>query len=469
MSMRSITWNRGGIYTRRLAASALAISMMLGTALTGIITAPIAAYADNGSDDGALCTPTEQSMGTDANPASDRDSGVATWVGGNMYVGRKPTDTAAWTNGTGPDGSYAVEAEGLTVVNGKLMMNPLKNSWSGAGFRFGIAGFGTQFTPAKNSTTLVVGGNTNDTSLPDWSNVQAWTHSGFLRENGHIASIAGASSDRWGAPKGTLSLDKNPANTDASVNWNVTDPMENVTVKSSDNDTDTSDDIRNLSESEYYQDYVVDDISAPLAFQTATGTVSQGVSTLSTLTRHKYNYYDTGKGDASSIEYVFNYNDDTKNGTGRGLETTDSYTNREKLITFTGTNNPTMEVFNLDASMLTDYIGTTRYRGVAFAFTNIADTASIVINVTGSSENISFHNGWQFWWNGQEISDGTRTITGPAKTARRSRRCTRRPRRRSCGTSMTRTTSPSTAASPTRAPTSTRRTTRPPRCSAASS
>ena len=66
-----------------------------------------------------------------------------------------------------------------------------------------------------------------------------------------------------------------------------------------------------------------------------------------------------------------------------------------------------MEVFNLDASRLsdTDEHGTL-YRGVGFAFTNIADTASVVINVTGDASNISFHNGWQFWWNGAEISDG---------------------------------------------------------------
>ncbi|NMN01069.1 Cell surface protein precursor [Bifidobacterium sp. DSM 109958] len=394
---------------RRLASAALLVAVVAANACL----APVSMGADSASaafgdlPAGSLCTPTEQSMGTNVDASKDRDPGVATWVGGNMYIGRKPADTAAWTNGTGPDGSYAVEAEGLTVVNGKLMMKPLKNSWKGAGFRFGIAGFGTQFRPARNSTALVVGGNTTDTTLPDWSNVQAWSHSGFLRDNGHIASIAGKSSDLWGATaQGTKSLDKNPANTDAAVNWNVTNPMKHVTVRSGDDDTDTTDDVRNLSESEYYQDYVVEDISAPLAFQTATGTVTQGVSTLDALIRHKYNYYTEGNDAGSSLQYDFMYTDDAKNGTGRGLETTDSYTNREKLITFTGTNNPTMEVFDLDASMLTDYIDGTRYRGVAFAFTNITDTASVVINVTGDSKDISFHNGWQFWWNGTEISDG---------------------------------------------------------------
>ncbi|MBT1170804.1 choice-of-anchor A family protein [Bifidobacterium sp. SO4] len=400
---------KGVSKAKALAAAALAATMLVGSA--AFITAPRSVYAEGAQlSDGALCTPSEQKMGTDTDPSSTRDSGVATWVGGNMYVGKKPANTANLKNANGPDGSYAVEAEGLTVVNGKLMMNPIKNSWSGAGFRFGIAGFGTQFRPAKDSTALVVGGNTSDAALPEWSNVQAWSHSGFLRDNGHIASIAGASSDLWGAT-GTPSIGKNPANTNAMVNWNVTDPMENVTVKSDDTDTDASDDVKNLSESKYYQDYVIEDISAPLAFQTATGTVTQDVSTLSTLTRHKYNH------STSNVQYVFKYTDDTKTGTGRGLETTDSYTNREKLITFTGTNNPTMEVFDLDASMLTDYIDGTRYRGVAFAFENIADTASVVVNVTGDNKNIAFHNGWQFWWNGQEISDGYSDAASTGKAA----------------------------------------------------
>ena len=57
------------------------------------------AYAADLSD-GALCTPTSQSMGTEANPATERDSGVATWVGGDMYVGKKSDNL---TNADGPD------------------------------------------------------------------------------------------------------------------------------------------------------------------------------------------------------------------------------------------------------------------------------------------------------------------------------------------------------------------------------
>lgn len=360
------------------------------------------AYAA-GLSDGALCTPTSQSMGTEANPATERDSGVATWVGGDMYVGKKSDNL---TNAGGPDASYSVEAEGLTVVNGKLMLHPQKNSWNGKGFRFGVAGFGTQYRSAEGSTALVVGGNTETVmdSATSTADVKAWNKPGFIGGHSHVGSLSGSQSDVWGRD-GASSIDSYNG---ASVNWQKDKSgntqnqdagnLTKVSVKATDGAAATD---KDFSKDTFYQGYVVDDIVSPLAKQNNTGTVKPSISTLSELTRHKYNY------DASSISYTFKYDDTIKHGTGRGIASATPYINREKLITFTGTNNASMEVFNLDASMLrdTDERGTL-YRGVGFAFTNIADTASVVINVTGNASNISFHNGWQFWWNGAEISDG---------------------------------------------------------------
>lgn len=360
------------------------------------------AYAADLSD-GALCTPTSQSMGTEANPATERDSGVATWVGGDMYVGKKSDNL---TNAGGPDASYSVEAEGLTVVNGKLMLHPQKNSWNGKGFRFGIAGFGTQYRPAEGSTALVVGGNTETVmdSATSTADVKAWNKPGFIDGHSHVGSLSGSQSDVWGGD-GMSSIGSYNG---ASVNWQKDKSgntqnqdagnLTKVSVKATDGGAATD---KAFSKDTFYQGYVVDDIVSPLAKQNNTGTVSSSISTLSELPRHKYNYA------ASGISYTFKYNDDTKSGTDHGIASTTSYINREKLITFTGTNNASMEVFNLNASMLsdTDEHGTL-YRGVGFAFTNIADTASVVINVTGNASDISFHNGWQFWWNGAEISDG---------------------------------------------------------------
>ena len=366
------------------------------------------AYAADPSD-GALCTPTSQSMGTEANPATERDSGVATWVGGDMYVGKKSDNL---TNANGPDASYSVEAEGLTVVNGKLMLHPQKNSWNGKGFRFGVAGFGTQYRSAEGSTALVVGGNTRTVmdSATSTADVKAWNKPGFIDGHSHVGSLSGSQSDVWGGD-GTSSIGSYNS---AFVNWQKDKSgntqnqdagnLTKVSVKATDGAAATD---KDFSKDTFYQGYVVDDIVSPLAKQNNTGTVSSSISTLSELPRHKYNYYQEGSNGASSMSYTFKYDDTTKRGTDRGIASTTSYINREKLITFTGTNNASMEVFNLDASRLsdTDEHGTL-YRGVGFAFTNIADTASVVINVTGDASNISFHNGWQFWWNGAEISDG---------------------------------------------------------------
>ena len=66
------------------------------------------------------------------------------------------------------------------------------------------------------------------------------------------------------------------------------------------------------------------------------------------------------------------------------------------------------QVFTIDASQLSNTYNNEYYRGVDFAFEDIPEGASVVVNVTGSS-NIEFHNGWRFWWNGIEISRGYET------------------------------------------------------------
>lgn len=105
--------------------------------------------------------PTPIGIGTNID-VSTPDSGVATYVGRDMYIGGKPSNTKTLDASNAPAGSYAAEAEGLTVVRGKLAMNPLKESWRyegiGAGFRFGTVGFGSQFRPVDGSTVLAVAG-----------------------------------------------------------------------------------------------------------------------------------------------------------------------------------------------------------------------------------------------------------------------------------------------------------------------
>ena len=85
-----------------------------------------------------IYVPTSIGIGTNID-VSTPDPGVATYVGRDMYIGGKPSDTSNLDAKNAPTGSYAAEAEGLTLVRGKLAMNPVKESWPyqsiGAGFR----------------------------------------------------------------------------------------------------------------------------------------------------------------------------------------------------------------------------------------------------------------------------------------------------------------------------------------------
>jgi len=136
--------------------------------------------------------PTSIGIGTNID-VSTPDPGVATFVGRDMYIGGKPSNPSILGAENAPTGSYAVEAEGLTVVRGKLAMNPLKESWpyngSGAGFRFGTVGFGSQFRPVVGSTVLAVAGiNSEITNMsvgyngdsPSTTTVGAWNKGAWV-------------------------------------------------------------------------------------------------------------------------------------------------------------------------------------------------------------------------------------------------------------------------------------------------
>lgn len=331
------------------------------------------------------------------------DTGVATYVGGDMYVGGKENSNL---NGeTGPTGTYAVEAEGLTVVNGSLAMHPLKDAWkvwntgttggkhyTSRGFRWGVVGFGSQFRPADGKTALVVGGNTNTSVMG--SKVGAWGAPGWLGKtdandiNSHRykASLAGNKTGVWGSNDSIDSVrglngnnvtegDFTPTlGTDPSlVEWNQSDNLSNV------NGTNYSaykSKISKLSE----------DLNTGTKLP-ATGTVDEGnaPSAGDSYTIYKYDYQkNKGKGNS------FTFYDKLE---------------KEKLITFTSTDtSKSMQVFNLPASSLN--LNGTDYTGIDFKFVNVPDNASVVVNVTGANgQTIDFHNGWRFWWNNNNIAN----------------------------------------------------------------
>lgn len=367
------------------------------------VTSPIPAYNAKAEElaDGKTCTPASVGLGDDMS-VTGTDTGVATYVGGDMYVGGKPSDASALNNAAGPTGTYAVEAEGLTVVNGSLAMNPQKEAWKlwntgsaggksyvSRGFRWGVVGFGSQFRPADGKTVLAVGGNTGTSVM--YSKVGAWTAPGWLgktsssdtTDHGYKASLAGAPTQVWGktgvdSVRGLSGSDITTSQPpvlgiDSSlVAWNQ-DGLSNV------NGTDYSaykSKISKLSE----------DLNTGTKLP-ATGTVDEGnaPSAGDSYTIYKYDYQkNKGKGNS------FTFYDKLE---------------KEKLITFTSTDtSKSMQVFNLPASSL-NLIGTD-YTGIDFKFVNVPDNASVVVNVTGANgQTIDFHNGWRFWWNNDNIAN----------------------------------------------------------------
>lgn len=379
--------------TRSLTAAAIAVAMMATVAVTSLLPT-YNAKADESHNDGAICTPTSISFGTDTGSGTV-DSGIATYVGGDMYVGRKAS-SGNMNNVNGPFGSYAAEAEGLTAVNGKLLMHPLKGLWTsyytdkdGAkngyikdhkGFRFGIVGFGGQYRPATGSSTLEVRGNSSDNDISWVGGAQAWGNAGWVgqtktSEPRYTANIAGASTnvyggssnDILGASYGSQNTDKNkydnrnsvyvPSDTSGTVNWNQNDDQIGSTgqtftefgsyIKT------LSGNLSGLSKQQSSSVYVAD------------ATILSDNENQNGLVRTKF--------DGS---YTFTINNV-----------------HEKIIKFVGNGTSSMQVFNLPANMLNE---SSSYTGVSFSFSNIPDTSSVVINVTGG--NVDFHNGWRFWW-----------------------------------------------------------------------
>lgn len=379
--------------TRSLTAAAIAVAMMATVAVTSLLPT-YNAKADESHNDGAICTPTSIFLGTDTGSGTV-DSGIATYVGGDMYVGRKAS-SGNMNNVNGPFGSYAAEAEGLTAVNGKLLMHPLKGLWTsyytdkdGAkngyikdykGFRFGIVGFGGQYRPATGSSTLEVRGNSSDNDISWVGGAQAWGNAGWVgqtktSEPNYTANIAGASTnvyggssnDILGASYGSQNTDKNkydnrnsvyvPSDTSGTVNWNQNDDQIGSTgqtftefgsyIKT------LSGNLSGLSKQQSSSVYVAD------------ATILSDNENQNGLVRTKF--------DGS---YTFTINNV-----------------HEKIIKFVGNGTSSMQVFNLPANMLNE---SSSYTGVSFSFSNIPDTSSVVINVTGG--NVDFHNGWRFWW-----------------------------------------------------------------------
>lgn len=396
--LKHVALKHGVKPARALTATLVAVGMMVtGSVVLGSSTA----NADGGHNNGAICTPKSVSLGTDTGVGTE-DTGIATYAGGDMYVGQKVSGDM--NNTSGPTGSYAAEAEGLTAVNGKLLMHPLKGLWTSyytdgtrngyikdyRGFRFGIVGFGVQYRPKTGSSTLEVRGNSSDSSI-DWvGGAQSWGNAGWIgqtkpTEPNYTANIAGDQTMVYGGSSndilGNGSSNTNkykyndrasvyvPDGTRGTVNWQQNDNQIGSTGETFD------------------------------GFGSYIKTLSGNLSNLSK--QQSESVYVAAAKTTTDSEY---YNDLVR-AKFDGTYSFKISSVHEKIIEFVGNGTSSMQVFNLPANMLND---SSSYTGVSFSFKKIPDTSTVVINVTGGK--VDFHNGWRFWWT--DMNNTTKELGG---------------------------------------------------------
>lgn len=398
--LKHVALRHGVKPARALTATLVAVGMMATMAVTSV-TPSRNANAANANSEAGICTPTSVSLGTDTSGRTE-DTGIATYAGGDMYVGQKvPGDM---NNTSGPAGSYAAEAEGLTAVNGELLMHPLKGLWTSyytdgtkngyikdyKGFRFGIVGFGGQYRPKTGSSTLEVRGKSSDSSIGWVGGAQSWGNAGWIgqtkpTEPNYTANIAGKKTTVYGGSsndilgKGSSNTDKDkykdrasvyvPEHTQGTVKWQQNDDQIGSTGETFD------------------------------GFGSYIKTLSGNLSNLSK--QQSESVYVAAAKTTTDSEY---YNDLVR-AKFDGTYSFKISSVHEKIIEFVGNGTSSMQVFNLPANMLND---SSSYTGVSFSFKKIPDTSSVVINVTGGK--VDFHNGWRFWWT--DMNNTTKELGG---------------------------------------------------------
>ena len=368
-----------------------------------------------------IYVPTSIGIGTNID-VSTPDPGVATYVGRDMYIGGKPSDTSNLDAKNAPTGSYAAEAEGLTVVRGKLAMNPLKESWpynnsGGAGFRFGTVGFGSQFRPVYGSTVLAVAGIDSaitkmsvgyNGNLPGATTVGAWNKGAWVGQQRPFEGATPSGFAYTAQIAGPITYWRDSDYKRQSVvtmqgNW-----YEGLSALES-TLFNKAVDLTNVNGSDYSSYNGTNGYLSKLSKQ-LDSFVNTGEVDVNGFAEPNSNYViNKYNNDGTSYTLKFDGSDDGSGKSVSGaLDTgipSNKIRNTERLITFTGDGTSMQQVFTIAGSELSNWKDSVYYRGVDFKFTNIPEGASIVVNVTGTNP-VEFHNGWRFWWGDTEISRG---------------------------------------------------------------
>lgn len=422
------------IATAVCAASAMMLSYVVAFTAKGDSTLTGGTWDSSINEAGAISPPQTLSLGDNVTTTNNPDTGVATYVGGNMYIGEKKgsTDTKVQSNlndENGITGSYAAEAEGLTLVDGRLAMRQVKYSWGGQGFRFGVVGFGSQFRPAetydggKSASVLAVRGldKSGITTLMGKKNIDvaSWgtgQPNNSEQNNNYGGGWIGYTAIEQSEKRDFKYVATVPASTSIANEWGHptdTDYKSLVQILGSAkrwsgawnklDDPSTSFKINGVEYANFGTDTLKSQSSELAGFK-PTGKYTTGSAPDATgLKRYKYDYF---KHEVYNTQDIDSYKFEFTSGVN------------EKLITLTGDGESSLQVFNVKASDLSD--GT--YTGVDFWFRNIPDTASVVVNVVNddgtstSTKPVDFHNGWRMWWGGGASSNITDPDTDPDVT-----------------------------------------------------
>lgn len=405
---RSLPARAAGAKLRLVFALISVITLLATMFVTGPFQARVAEAADD--NNAGICDGIQQPTIGSSGGIND-DPGIATWVGRDMYVGKPLNSSKSF--GKDDDindkleGSYAMEAEGLTAVDGKLAIRGIKgwdakDSWAGNGFRFGSVGFGAMFRPKEGADVLVVGGNKSEIKLTDnnnkETNVTGWdlTGRGFVRgysgngqydpaHNVRIKKIGDNPQAIWTDRDEIYAFDDSyyKPSIESYINWDSSsNVMENVQLneKYIGPDQPNSADISNTTSK------IKNESDSLMRLNNIPGHVTDAVEEFAPSSENQAVVVRSHYSDSQHyFEMIFRENS-------------------EKKISFNGDGKNSTQIFNLPSSMLTNKLGNADVNGISFEFNNIPEDAVVIVNVTGDQENITFNHGWRFWWNGEEIS-----------------------------------------------------------------
>lgn len=383
----------GTVLSNRVRGIVAVLGTIVMVLAGGIIPMGLARDAQASDSLGGFCTSQDITIGSGSSSGVN-DTGVATYVGRDLYIGSRPGNPLVLDDANKPGASYTVELEGLTVVNGKMAIHQVNNSWHGWGVRLGAVGFGSHFRPETGSVALAVGGGSN--SLINTMNgsgtasIAGWVHGAWLggadgTDNiWYRALMSGGNTKIAGTNRNVLDTNGGSnANNGNHITWGMTDALGDV------NGVDYTDYAsRVASDSDVLVDTIGFNTTHERGYDASNDASSPGV------------YVGTGRNETiTRTKYV---NDNTPS---ISITFHDGY--NERLITFNGDGTSPMQVFTVDAKYFNLDENDMKQSGLSFAFENIPDGASVAVNVVNApSTGIRFHNGWRYYWNGRDIANG---------------------------------------------------------------